>query len=459
MDKWAGEARKRAAMVAEVLKDAAFDLSWDVRDHAKTGFGVPKLVSSVASLGVATVAAAGVASVGFDLGGKFFGKRECNTCNGWEGLRCTMCRGSGKVRYNINDSSLADSERASSRSVAAAAMEGRADIEYIPASIGMSLPYPYRDCPACEATGVMVCSTCEGDSWKPKFNFDNIMNAPWQSWDVYRKMKPPTLQGKGEVIRDPAMAAFSMYGRAEAEQGIALDEDVKEKMMYNYQDAREYDYLRERIERREPGWENMQEVLFTKDPERALSDPVIISDPAYYTAKQKIQAEVHDLPVPPTPAEWMNDVKYPLSEADWSKNELKDPRAKTEMDVLLRGQEQFYKSMKDRSWAMHWRKMKAAEVTRNKINSFEHGLEVDSYQSAQPEALRSEADVASTAAASSVPTKVKRAVEKTDAKKRPDDEKKKRERQERAERMARQAAEREAALAKAKAARERKGAS
>lgn len=31
------------------------------------------------------------------------------------------------------------------------------------------------------------------------------------------------------------MAAFSMYGRAEAEQGIALDEDVKEKMMYNYQ--------------------------------------------------------------------------------------------------------------------------------------------------------------------------------------------------------------------------------
>lgn len=31
-------------------------------------------------------------------------------------------------------------------------MEGRADIEYIPASIGMSLPYPYRDCPACEAT-------------------------------------------------------------------------------------------------------------------------------------------------------------------------------------------------------------------------------------------------------------------------------------------------------------------
>lgn len=48
---------------------------------------------------------------------------------------------------------------------------------------------------------------------------------------------------------------------------------------------------------------------------------------------------------------------------------------------------------------------------------------------------------------------------KTDAKKRPDDEKKKRERQERAERMARQAAEREAALAKAKAARERKGAS
>lgn len=26
------------------------------------------------------------------------------------------------------------------------------------------------------------------------------------------------------------------------------------------QDAREYDDLRERIERREPGWENMQEV-------------------------------------------------------------------------------------------------------------------------------------------------------------------------------------------------------
>ncbi|KAL2634332.1 hypothetical protein R1flu_005811 [Riccia fluitans] len=459
MDKWMREASRRGAAVGEALKDAAFDISWSFRDSAKTGFGFPRFLSSMASLGVATVAAAGTASVALDMTGKFFGKRECNTCNGWEGLRCTLCRGSGRVRYTVNDSSLSEAERANTRSVAAAVLEDRAEIQYVPASVGLELPLPYSGCPACDATGVEICSTCEGDSWKPKFNFENLMNAPWQSWDVYRKVKPEPIPGTTEVVADPAVAAFNMYAREEAEKGFTYDEDVKEKMMYKYHNAREYDNIRERVARREPGWEHMQDFLAVKDPERALSDPVIVVDPPYYYAKAQIVAEVNELPVPPRPEQWMSKIEYPLKESDWSKEDLKNPKVKAEMEVLLRGQEQFFNTFRDKSWEMMWRKKKIAEVTQSKISSYESGVDAEAYQPAQPEAFTSDADVlvSSPDTTSSASAEVKPAVEKKpESKKRPEDAKKKRERQERAERMARQAAEREAALARAKEAKEKK---
>lgn len=32
--------------------------------------------------------------------------RNCRTCNGWQALRCTMCKGSGKVHYQVKTYSL-----------------------------------------------------------------------------------------------------------------------------------------------------------------------------------------------------------------------------------------------------------------------------------------------------------------------------------------------------------------
>ncbi|KAL3693939.1 hypothetical protein R1sor_007590 [Riccia sorocarpa] len=458
MDKWLREASRRGAIIGEALKDAAFEISWGMQDAAKTGFGLPRFMSRTASLGVATVAAAGAASVAFDMTGKFFGKRECNTCNGWEGLRCTLCRGSGRVRYSVNDSSLPEAERENPKNVAAAALEDRAEIQYVSGSLAWDLPLPFGPCPACDATGVVICSTCEGDSWKPKLNFDNLMNAPWQSWDVQRKVKPEPIPGTTETVADPALAAFNMYAREEVEEGFSYDEDVKDKMMYKYHAAREYDEIRDKIVRREPGWENLQEILAIKDPERALSDPVIIIDTPLYYAKAQIKAEVNELPVPPRPEKWMSKIEYPLKESDWSKEDLKDPKVKAEMEALLRGQEQFYNSLRDRSWEMMWRKKKVAEVTRSKINAYESGVEAESetYQPAQPEAFINDVDVLSTPVTTSAAPTKPAVQKKPESRKRPEDERKKRERQERAERMARQAAEREAALARAKAAKEKR---
>lgn len=53
VSKFVGVFLQRTGEVFEVLKDTAVDLSWDLRDSAEGGFGLPKLLSSTASLGVA----------------------------------------------------------------------------------------------------------------------------------------------------------------------------------------------------------------------------------------------------------------------------------------------------------------------------------------------------------------------------------------------------------------------
>jgi hypothetical protein len=45
--------KQRSGEFVGAVKDTALELSWDLRDAAEAGFGVPKLISSVASLSVA----------------------------------------------------------------------------------------------------------------------------------------------------------------------------------------------------------------------------------------------------------------------------------------------------------------------------------------------------------------------------------------------------------------------
>ncbi len=45
--------RHKTGQVVEALRVTALEFSWDLRDAAHGGFGVPKLISSAASLSVA----------------------------------------------------------------------------------------------------------------------------------------------------------------------------------------------------------------------------------------------------------------------------------------------------------------------------------------------------------------------------------------------------------------------
>jgi hypothetical protein len=48
-------------------------------------------------------------------------------------------------------------------------------------------------------------------------------------------------------------------------------------------------------------------------------------------------------------------VKAPLSESDWSKEDLKNPQKKKEMTTLLQTQEQLLGVLLDNAWENHWR--------------------------------------------------------------------------------------------------------
>jgi len=53
LDKIVAVVKQRSGEFVGAVKDTALEFSWDVRDAAEAGFGVPKLISSVASLSVA----------------------------------------------------------------------------------------------------------------------------------------------------------------------------------------------------------------------------------------------------------------------------------------------------------------------------------------------------------------------------------------------------------------------
>ncbi|KAG0585940.1 hypothetical protein KC19_2G050700 [Ceratodon purpureus] len=439
--------KQRSGEFVGAVKDTAVEFSWDLRDAAEAGFGVPKLISSVASLSVAVVAASGTAAVMFDGAGKVFGKRECIECNGWEGLRCTMCEGKGLVHYFVNN--IEDGQSDSVQSLAAAISSGNASFGYVPATMNSGHPLPRRECPTCDGTGVITCKKCKGESWKPKLNLDDIMDVPWKAWNVYRKITPPT-ESEDKLMANPDLARWMMFDKPAIEDGIEYDEDVKEKMWLEYKEKRSYDELREKVERREPGWEVFQQGLMNINPDRARVDPLVVQNVPYYKAQLQVQAEIDQLQPPPRPANW-GDLKMPLSEADWKKEDLKDPRVREEMETLLRTQEGIYGALLDSAWEKQWRDQQFEAISKAKIEAYLQAKQEEG-RNPRPSPVPSKDEGAGKSSPATTARDSKASAQKGGGKKAPDD-KKKRERQERAERLARQAAEREAALAKSKAAR------
>ncbi|KAJ7948666.1 Embryo defective protein [Quillaja saponaria] len=62
-----------------------------------------KLLSYASIFAVATL---GTYDFALELGKKVIRQRSCRTCNGWQALRGTMCRGSGRVRYQVKSYAL-----------------------------------------------------------------------------------------------------------------------------------------------------------------------------------------------------------------------------------------------------------------------------------------------------------------------------------------------------------------
>lgn len=58
----------------------------------------------------------------------------------------------------------------------------------------------------------------------------------------------------------------------------------------------------------------------------------------------------------------LKGTRRPLSEADWSKEDLKDPKKGAEMTALLEGQENFVGSLLDSAWEREWREQQVGMV-------------------------------------------------------------------------------------------------
>lgn len=443
MEKFFGAAKRALGEAGSLFREAAHDAAYDLRDNALRGFGLPKLVTTAASLSVAGFAAVGTAAITSELISKVYVSRECKTCNGWGGLRCTMCVGTGHVQYSTTR--LSKTKRASIENLADDLLDGKEEIIHHPAEYNAGYPLPYKKCPTCSGTGVSRCQECKGFPFNPRISLDNLMDVPWKTWDVYRKTHPPREDQKiYENVKDPALAAFLLYERDEIEGGFKYDEDVKARLMAAYQRYREYDEIREEVATRRPGWEQLQEALYSIDPERAKRDPVIIQDVSYYKALKQVEAEVALLKVPPRPAEWTEKYEPLLKKlygADDEKNLLKSEDIRTLVEV----RDDLMDQVLNAAWTNEWRDRKVEEVVQKKISPYIEAEE--SGKALQRRKL--DAEAASGHGKEKAPSATKQLDTKASQKK-ADKSQKADKKKERQERLAKQAAEREAALTKAK---------
>nr|AFK48699.1 unknown [Lotus japonicus] len=163
-----------------------FTLAFDIAGSAPRGFGVPELISKLSAASVFAIATLGTYDIALELGKKVICQRNCRTCNGWQALRCTMCRGSGRVHYQVKSCTLRRGEKATAESVADAIVDNRAELVHIPSSLDFQKPLPLKDCPTCDGTGVMGCTECK-HKLQVRISADDIMEPPWQAYNSVGK--------------------------------------------------------------------------------------------------------------------------------------------------------------------------------------------------------------------------------------------------------------------------------
>ncbi|XP_058095428.1 uncharacterized protein LOC131240914 [Magnolia sinica] len=344
-----------------------FTLAHDIAGSAPRGFGVPELVSNLSFSAIFAVATLGTYDIALELGKKVLCQRNCHTCNGWQALRCTMCKGTGKVHYQVKNYTLKSGEKPTAECVAEAIVDNRAELVHIPSAIDLPLPLPSKECPTCNGSGVMHCPECK-HQLQVRISADDIMEPPWKAYNVLQKMDYP-YENIVQSMRDPNIAAFWLITMPQILGGFDYDDDVKQKIWWAYKESMRYDQLRDVVAKRRPGWEHLQEALISIDPVRAREDPVIVKNIPYYKAKKALEAEVLKLDVPPRPQNW-GELNLPLSASSWNSEELKDPKKLYEMTVLLNAQREMADKILDTQWENKWRQDKLNELLEEKVQPY-----------------------------------------------------------------------------------------
>ncbi|KAL8147839.1 hypothetical protein AgCh_005238 [Apium graveolens] len=279
-----------------------FTLAFDFAGSAPRGFGVPQFISKLSFSTIFVVATLGTYDITCELGKKLLCQRNCRTCNGWQALQCTLCKGIGKVQYQVKRYTLRSGEKATAECIADAIADNRAEIVHLPSSMNFGVPLPSKDCPDCDGSGVMKCPECKG-KLQIRISADDIMEPPWKAYDIMRKMDYP-YEHIVHSMKDPSIAAFWLITMPQIMGGFSYDDDVKQKIWWQYKESMRYDELRDVVANRKPGWEYLQEALKSIDPARAKDDPIIVRNIPYYRAKKALEAEVMKLDAPPRPQNW-----------------------------------------------------------------------------------------------------------------------------------------------------------
>ncbi|KAG9157100.1 hypothetical protein Leryth_025867 [Lithospermum erythrorhizon] len=344
-----------------------FTLGFDIAGSAPRGFGIPEFISKLSYSAIFVVGTLGTYDIALELGKKVICQRNCGTCNGWNALQCTLCRGSGTVQYQVKSYNLRRGEKPTAESIADAIAENRAELVHLPSAVDLHVPLPSKECPTCDGTGVMKCPECK-DKLPLRISADDIMEPPWKPYNIMRKMDYP-YEHIVHSMKDPSIAAFWLITLPQIVGGFEYDDDVKQKIWWQYKESMRYDQLRDLVAQRKPGWEFLQEALISIDPDRAQEDPVVVKNIPYYKARKSLEAEVMKLDPPPRPQNW-GELSLPLNASSWSDEDLKDPKKLYEMTVLLNAQREIADKMLDSQWEMKWREQKVNELLEEKVQPY-----------------------------------------------------------------------------------------
>lgn len=323
-----------AQKTAITVQDAAFEISAETRENLRTGFGIPRAVGDAASFSCFAIAAAGTASVTFDLVGKVFGSRDCLGCSGWEAVSCQTCRGTGRVRSATPPSG--------NKILIAAPVLGHPSL----AATSSSLP-----CPTCSGSGVMKCPECKGDSWKPRFTLDKIMDSPRRGWAVHQHCKP--VLPSSSMLSSPSAAEFWLFDLPEAESGKTIPAREKGNMWWQYSYSQRYNDAKAIVANRKPGWEAANQTLLEIDAKKAMEEGDLVEDVEREKRRLAIIASLATQPpsVPKRPSNF-GVFKNILEAPEW--NDVKSEEARKMWETILKKQEEFKQAVLDAQWKEHW---------------------------------------------------------------------------------------------------------